>query len=163
MKYLPWTLVILLVIALCYVARYQVRNNNDQVNCDTFRYIDTIVFCDPTPKDCVIIRYKIVKLPVKRDTVVICSSYDSIDVLDSTDVIIPIQQTEYVTDTFRAWVSGYQAKLDSIHLYMPAKVITIHERQKMKRWTIGIHTGYGISPKGFVPYIGLGFTYRVFP
>ena len=79
---------------------------------------------------------------------------------DSVDVAIPITQSVYENNLYRAYVSGYRASLDSLFIYQPTQIVRI--REKPKRWGVGIQTGYGISPKGFQPYIGIGITYNLF-
>lgn len=39
--------------------------------------------------------------------------------LDTT-LVIPIHQHEYAGDNYRAWVSGFEARLDSINIFAPA-------------------------------------------
>ena len=39
--------------------------------------------------------------------------------VDST-LVIPIHQQEYAGDNYRAWVSGFEARLDSINIFAPA-------------------------------------------
>ena len=39
--------------------------------------------------------------------------------VDST-LVIPIHQREYEGDNYRAWVSGFEARLDSINIFAPA-------------------------------------------
>lgn len=84
---------------------------------------------------------------------------------DSIDVQIPITQTKYEGDTYTAYVSGYNASLDSLILCMPHETMTITKRTKPKRWSIGIQVGYGMTLRGtpqFAPYIGVGVSYNLF-
>lgn len=37
-----------------------------------------------------------------------------------TTLVIPIHQQEYAGDNYRAWVSGFEARLDSINIFAPA-------------------------------------------
>lgn len=80
---------------------------------------------------------------------------------DSVNVQIPITQRVYEDSTYRAYVSGFDARLDSIYIYPQTKIVTIKE--KPKRWHLSVSAGYGITPKGFQPYIGLGvsFNFRI--
>lgn len=77
---------------------------------------------------------------------------------DSIDVELPITQKVYEDSLYRAWVSGFDAKLDSIQMYQPTRYITITTKEKPSRWSWGIQAGMGITPKGLQPYIGLGAT-----
>lgn len=82
---------------------------------------------------------------------------------DSVEVLVPITQKVYEDSTYRAYVSGFNAKLDSISIYRRTEYITsnIIVKSKPKRFSIGVQTGYGITPKGFQPYIGIGVTYNL--
>lgn len=105
--------------------------------------IDTIKIDKPVP-------YKVTELiPVKRLLPRI-SGRDT--VLDS--VIVPVKQVEYRDTSYRAWVSGYEVKLDSIEIYH--KTITLYRE---KRWVIGPQIGIGYNGK-ITPYIGVGITYN---
>lgn len=84
---------------------------------------------------------------------------------DSIDVQIPITQTKYEGDTYTAYVSGYNASLDSLILRMPHETMTITKRPKPKRWSIGIQVGYGMTWGGtpqFAPYVGVGISCNLF-
>lgn len=114
--------------------------------------IDTIKVVRPVVRDSVVLRYDRVVLPIVRDSVMVRDSV----VIDSVRVHLPITQKCYRDSTYTAWVSGYQPKLDSIHIYRPAITITTTKRPK---FTYGIQAGYGITPKGFQPYLGVGIGY----
>ena len=98
------------------------------------------------------------------------SSEDSVTVLsytanigndcDSADVIVPITQKKYGDSTYTAYVSGYNASLDSIYTYSQTKIVTIKE--KPKRWHLSVSAGYGITPKGFQPCLMVGVSYTIF-
>ena len=67
MKWLPWALIVLLIFAvLCLWNRKY--NLSSAVIRDTIEYVDTITFYYPVPKDSIVIRYEVVKLPAKKDT-----------------------------------------------------------------------------------------------
>lgn len=156
---------------------------------DTITIYDTIPYIKPTPTDSALLGYVTKKLPVsvpklQKNTLKFPKSseklQDSVDNFsnnvpnfnfgeevnfptntddfpDSINVKIPITQKVYEDSTYKAFVSGYKASLDSFYIYPQTKIITI--REKPKRWHIGITAGYGITPKGFQPYLGLGCTY----
>ena len=113
---------------------------------------DTIKVVRPVVRDSVVLRYEKVVLPIVRDSV---TMRDSV-VVDSVRVEMPITQKCYHDSTYTAWVSGYQPRLDSIHIYRPTITITT---TKQSKFTYGIQAGYGITPKGFQPYLGVGFNY----
>ena len=104
--------------------------------------IDTIKIDKPVP-------YRITELvPVRR----LLPRTDT--VTDSVEVYVPVRQVEYRDTSYRAWVSGYEVKLDSIEIYH--KTITLYRE---KRWVIGPQIGIGYNGK-ITPYIGVGITYN---
>lgn len=81
---------------------------------------------------------------------------------DSTSVVVPIMQKTYGDSTYTAWVSGYDARLDSIRINIRSPVITktvVKNEKPRFRFTWGIQTGYGITPKGMQPYVGIGIQF----
>lgn len=76
-------------------------------------------------------------------------------------VIVPIRitQKEYQTDDYRAWVSGYNPALDSIHIFR--KTLSVTQKQPSRHFGIGITAGYGIGKNGLSPYVGVGGYYRI--
>jgi hypothetical protein len=79
---------------------------------------------------------------------------------DSVEVELPIEQKVYSDSLYKAWVSGFDARLDSIYIYQPTRYITIKTTEQQSRWSWGVQAGMGITPKGLQPYIGLGATFR---
>lgn len=87
-------------------------------------------------------------------------STPAVSLADSIEVAIPITQKVYGDSTFTAYVSGFQPSLDSIFLYPRTQVVTV--REKPRRWSLGVGAGYGMTPKGFQPYVGVTFSYSIF-
>lgn len=79
---------------------------------------------------------------------------------DSVEVELPIEQKVYSDSLYKAWVSGFDARLDSIYIYQPTRYITIKTTEQQSQWSWGIQGGLGITPKGVQPYIGIGATFR---
>ena len=79
---------------------------------------------------------------------------------DSVEVELPIEQKVYSDSLYKAWVSGFDARLDSIHIYQPTRYITIKTTEQPSQWSWGVQAGIGITPKGLQPYIGLGFQFK---
>lgn len=123
---------------------------------------DTIQVINPVPVDSMVIRYKTVKVPV-IDTIKIYD-FTSEDwynpITDSALVSLPITEMHYHNELYDAYISGYEPSLDSIFIHQPT--ITITNTIKPRRWGIGLQGGYGMTPRGFQPYVGLGFYYRLF-
>lgn len=118
--------------------------------------VDTLVIRDTiTQTEPVFVRERIV------DTMMVAVT-DTIVRNDTTFVYLPKQQREYDNPQFKAWVSGYDPKLDSIHLYQTTKVVTKDIPVKVRsKWGIGIQAGYGASEYGLTPYIGVGVSYNI--
>lgn len=122
--------------------------------------IDSIKKLYPVPVDSFIVRYVTKPLAVARD----CVAKDTTQpVNDSIKVQIPISQKVYEDTLYRAYVSGYEPKLDSITIKQRTTYITHTIRDKESRFRIGLQAGYGLTPKGMQPYVGLGVSYRIIP
>lgn len=125
----------------------------------------TIPDLEPAIRDSVVVRYQYEIIPVSpppesTDTVMLPSP-DTLTVVergDSAEVIIPITQKVYETEDYRAYVSGYRATMDSIFIRQQTTTIRIREPTKPQRFSIGLQVGYGMTPKGFQPYAGIGIS-----
>lgn len=149
MKKLPWILVALLAVA--YVASW-------------FRPHE------PLPAE---IRTETkIKTVVKIDTLLISSPIAPLlfiqlkDTMHIGDSVIHREQAYYEDSLYRAWVSGYRPRLDSLQIF-PRTVTntvtndiyhTVKVRDK-RRWGIGVQAGYGY-PGGV--YVGIGISYNIF-
>ncbi len=125
---------------------------------DTLRITitDTIRYFKPVARDSTIIRYETVKLPIPADTTAATAPPDT------TTIRIPITRKVYEDSTYRAIVSGYRAQLDTIQVYPHREIITIKSpAPKPRRWNISLQGGYGITPKGMQPYLGIGISWRL--
>lgn len=123
-------------------------------------YVDTVTYRKPIPVDSTVVRYVSVTLPTSKvDT--LKAKVDTLQT-DSVTVEIPITQTEYADTTYRAWVSGYRAQLDSIQVFPRTEIVTLMQKKPPKRWGIGIQAGYGFTPKnGLQPYVGIGISWNI--
>lgn len=136
------------------------------VRVDTITRTDTIIARTPAARDCALVRYVTVRVPVRVPVAHADTSTDGQAGTreDAAEAVLPITQARYTDDsTYTAWVSGYSPALDSIHVYPRHEVVTITNtvRRKPKRWDVGIHAGYGMTPKGFQPYVGVGVSWRI--
>lgn len=130
--------------------------------CDTTKVtiVDSVKKSYPVPVDSIIIRYATKSLAVARD----CVAKDTTQsVNDSMKVQIPIFQKVYEDTLYKAYVSGYEPKLDSITIKQRTTYITHTIRDKESRFRIGLQAGYGLTPKGMQPYVGVGLSYRLTP
>ena len=83
---------------------------------------------------------------------------------DSTRVIIPITQKVYADSTYKAWVSGYNPRLDSIEVYRRTITITTTQtvnRNKRFTWGVTGGVGYGVINRKPDVFIGIGGTIRI--
>ena len=147
--------------------------DGENVRRDTVTVIDTVVHRVPAAKDSTVVRYVTRTVPVAaqsyrapRDTAnndreVAPSLYASA-IIDSATVTLPITQKMYSDTDYRAWVSGYEPRLDSIKVF--PRTVTVRETiyKPPSRFSIGLQGGYGITPKGLQPYIGVGVNVRIF-
>lgn len=114
---------------------------------DTVIVIDTVRDTVPIPVKETVTKY--VRVP--DDTIVKYIKGDT--------VFLPVLQKEYLTQDYRAWVSGYNAALDSIDVF--PKTIYVTKTVPARRWGLGVSAGYGVGRSGLSPYIGLGVYYRI--
>lgn len=161
MKWLVVGLWLTITAVLCIIS-YNNGASTAVVTADTIEVVqwDTIVQTKP-----IAVESKVVELRsyrVKLLGKINGSSSDSSYNADSAVVELPIEQKVYGDSTYKAWVSGFDARLDSIKLFQPTKYITITTKQKPSRWNVGIQGGVGITPKGIQPYIGVGVSYKLF-
>lgn len=148
MKKLPWILVILLAVA-CVVAWFRSH--------------------EPLPAE---IRTETkVKTVVKVDTLLISPPMAPLLVFQLTDTIrigdtvVYREQAYYEDSLYRAWVSGYRPRLDSLQIFPRTVYRTVTNDiyhtivPKKKKWGLGLQVGYGY-PSGI--YAGVGVSYNLF-
>lgn len=157
MKGLVWVILALLAISIAAnVLLYrESKAAKDGRYTDTVRVTDTIVVREPQVKESVVVRTEYRWLR-RVDTVSVAAEHDTI--MDTVMVEIPIEQKVYKDSNYTAWVSGYLPRLDSIRVYRHETIM----RERARRWGIGIQAGYGVTPKGLSPYLGLGVQYRLY-
>lgn len=164
MNSMRWIVAILwlMITAVLCIISYENGASTAVVTADTIEVVkwDTIVRTQPVVVEQNALELKAyrVKLLGRIDG----SSNDSVYNADSAVVELPIEQKVYGDSTYKAWVSGFDARLDSIKLFQPTKYITITTKQKPSRWNVGLQGGVGITPKGIQPYIGVGVSYKLF-
>lgn len=147
MKKLPWILAILLAVA-CVVAWFRPH--------------------EPLPAE-IRIETK-VKTVVKVDTLLISAPMAPLLVFQLTDTIrigdtvVQREQAYYEDSLYRAWVSGYRPRLDSLMVFPKTVYQTVTNDiyhtivPKKKCWGLGLQVGYGY-PGGF--YVGGGVSYNL--
>ncbi len=148
MKKLSWILVILLAVA-CVVAWFRPH--------------------EPLPAE---IRTETkVKTVVKVDTLLISAPtapllvFQLTDTIRIGDTVVHREQAYYEDSLYRAWVSGYRPRLDSLQIFPKTVYQTVTNdiyhtiTPRKKRWGLGMQVGYGY-PSGI--YAGVGVSYNLF-
>jgi hypothetical protein len=132
---------------------------------------DTSIVSTKVERDTIIVRDTLREsYPVEVEREVVRTEYkyltrverDTITLRDTILVEIPIEEKEYKGKDYRAVVGGYNPYLKSIEVYPTTKIVTTTETIKeRKRWgfSVGAQGGYGYTPRGFQPYVGIGFTF----
>lgn len=175
MKKLLILLFLFLVVSLCanfYFFSHprppEIDVIEDVIERDTVR--DTVFVPQPAAKDSSLVRTESVRLPlssrdshltiseVSDDSLHVCGTITAMLPTDSVDVEIPITQKMYEGEGYRAYVSGYNPSLDSLLLFREVEHVKIRSPTKPPRFSVGLQAGYGVTPKGFQPYIGVGIT-----
>lgn len=143
--------VILLLLGLVasFIAGYHVREVSSMMTPwqDTVIIVDTLRDTVPVPIREIVTKY----IQVPGDTIVKYMKGDT--------VFLPVMQKEYATPDYRAWVSGYNAALDSIDVF--PKTVYVTKKIPARRWGLGVSAGYGVGRSGLSPYIGIGVYYRI--
>ncbi|MDE7393963.1 MAG: hypothetical protein K2M80_05775, partial [Muribaculaceae bacterium] len=78
---------------------------------------------------------------------------------DSIVIELPVEQRIYEGKDYKAWVSGVDPRLDSISVTARREIVTV--KKPPDKWHIGPTIGYGITPQGLQPYIGISITYSI--
>jgi len=137
--------------------RNQVPDPTIIVRVDTLYLRDTIRIEKPVPV-----------ITTTTDTFLVQIT-DTLRIKDTVYLNLPREQKIYQDESFQAWISGYRPALDSIHIFRNTQQFitstTVHQKQKPRRWGIGIQAGYGFTyqQNSFkpVPYIGIGLSYHL--
>ena len=144
MKTLPWILAALLAVLAAIGWLRPCKTLPVEVMRDTLVVRDTVRDSIPRP---VLVRFDhwdTLRMPVH-----------TVDTLrDTLYIPVPIERREYLTDDYRAIVSGYRPRLDLMEVYRRTQTVTV--TPKPKRWGIGPTAGFGISG-GW--YVGVGVSY----
>lgn len=96
---------------------------------------------------------------VRRVTDTIVVSLPAVaDTIEAVEVAMPVEQAVYAGENYRAYVSGYLPRLDSLQFISKEviRTVAVPGSVQTKRFSVGIQAGYGYTPRGFQPYIGIG-------
>lgn len=169
-----------LLFALC-LALYRCSGRAEVVGVDrdTVVVYDTIPHYYPVPKDSAVVRYITRVLPSVRDGIAQYSNgadtvYHVIEAnnmvehfADTSKMIpveIPITSKHYNTPEYDAWVSGYEANLDSIKVYRRTEYITerVTVSKRPNKWELDAVAGIDYLPRHdqYTPRAALELTYK---
>lgn len=91
---------------------------------------------------------------------------------DTVWATVPRTQKRYADSTYTAWVSGYEARLDSIHVYRRTvtRTVVVSKKENTGRGWLGEHfgagivggAGYGLTTKRPDVFVGVGGWIRIF-
>ena len=146
-------IIIVMHLVLFALLAFILRHREDKfveveiIKTDTIRITDTIVRVQPI---CTIKRVTDTLLIHTTDTL-----------MREVVVSLPREERVYEDSTFRAVVSGYRPSLDTMQVFNKHSVVKVTERIIPPRWSLGLQGGFGITPKGIQPYLGVGATYRL--
>lgn len=172
-----------LVWLMCFMGwvgwRVGVSSRTNRVAQDTIRVTvtDTVPFYQPVPRDSLVIRYVTRVLPTsswesheKQDTMLAATMPQPTGQrTDSMAVEVPISQKKYETERYRAYVSGFEPRLDSIFVYQKTitEKIVPTEKQRARQPRVGFGVvagaGYGLVHKQGDVFVGGAVYLRLWP
>lgn len=153
--------------------------HEEVVRIDTVVRVDTVMKRVPVMKDSVVLRYVTRYLPAKishkpdttAEEVVSDAGGDMLAMNgedlngddDAVAVSVPISQRIYDEAEYTAWVSGYEARLDSIELHRDQLTVQREVRilPKQRKWGCVAGAGIGVGMHGVTPMIGVTVGYRI--
>lgn len=87
---------------------------------------------------------------------------------DTIQVPVPITKEHFdtilcqgdsVKTEINGFLSGYKPSLQQLSVH--TEIMQQRSSFKPSHWSIGVQLGYGLTPKGFQPYLGLGIGYKL--
>ena len=89
------------------------------------------------------------------------------DTIRIGDTVVHREQAYYEDSLYRAWISGYRPRLDSLQIFPRTVYQTVTNdiyhtiAPKKKCWGLGLQAGYGfyLGQSGF--YVGVGVSYNL--
>lgn len=87
-------------------------------------------------------------------------STDTIRIVDTVTVSVPIYKYHFSDKMFSIKAEGHDVKLNEVVLY-PRTEYRTKEVKVANKWGLGIQAGYGVSSQGLTPYIGIGISYNI--
>ncbi|MCM1484298.1 MAG: hypothetical protein NC043_08165, partial [Muribaculaceae bacterium] len=106
------------------------------------------------------VRYRVVRLKA-ADAVADSAAPPA----DSVYAVLPVEIRMYSDTLYDAWVSGYEARLDSLRLRLPQHTVVktpIRGPVRRGRIGLGVSAGVGWDGRSFTPYVGVGVNWTLF-
>ena len=149
-----WHVILFLIgLVSSFISGYHIRGNDVkdiQIERDTV--IDTLKSILPVPS----FEIEVGEVEIPYPIIIKEKGQERVDTIY---VPVPVTQKEYVSENYRAWVSGYNAALDSIYVF--PKTVYITRTIPVRKWGLGIIGGYGVGRSGLSPYAGIGIYYKI--
>lgn len=114
---------------------------------EVLRRVDTVLVAQP-------------EVMVIRQLAPVAEALPTVSTHDTVLVEVPRTQVVYEQPDFRAYVSGFRPALDSIEVYRHSTTVELPGR-KAPRFSVGLQAGYGYTPRGFQPFIGVGVSVNI--
>ena len=134
---------------------------DESVEIDTVVVYRTLPDYNPVPKDSAHVKFVTRWLPQTVHDTIIGGNYahNSAEIMhDTVCVEVPITSKHYGSETYDAWVSGFEPSLDSIFVYQKTEYITktVTLSKPPNKWEFDIvgGTDYGITSKRWLPFAG---------
>lgn len=152
MKNFPTIIALLALFVAVLSLLLHDRTAQPYATADTIIVRDTIREVQPICTESLVVRTERVRVPYAvhhTDTLHVTTT-------DTIEVTLPITQKIYHDTAYTAYISGYKPALDSIEVYNTTRTIISAKKPRNRRFSVGIQGGYGITPKGVQPYLGVG-------
>jgi hypothetical protein len=158
-KFIFWAALIVSVLLNVFLTTTSRRQRTTDVTIDTIVVMDTVRIVEPIYIKETIVRYDTVFFPMYKELESTSNLTSNLS-QDSAKVVIPITQRVYEDSTYKAWVSGYDPRLDSLHLYRKEVYYPVMIKQSVKPKvvvSVGVYGGFGVKGADY----GLGISVGV--
>ena len=98
---------------------------------------------------------------IYRDMPIIIRDVDTMRIVDTVKVEIPIYKYHFKDDLYDIRAEGYDVRISSVTVY-PRTEYKIEQVVLKNKWGLGVQVGYGASKQGLSPYVGIGVSYNIF-
>lgn len=130
----------------------------DVYKTDTLVIHDTVRVTQVKPVKSYFVKYDTVRLKVTPDYATVLTEAETLDSgqanMEILPLLIPLRRQEYKTDSFRAVITGYNVKLDTLELYRQERIITAQKKPPRFVLSVGVGVGRDFKP---TPNISVGY------